>query len=103
MNRSAATLRSTPGHENGRDTLPWWRYRMVWLVIGGPLAVVVASIVTAVIAHRGADQIVGPNEVQVRVVPGRPDAQTPAMLARNHAQTAQGGPSGAEPAASAAH
>jgi hypothetical protein len=37
---------------------PWWRVRMVWLVIGGPAAVVVAAIVTAVIAIRGADPVI---------------------------------------------
>ena len=28
---------------------PWWQVGMVWLVLGGPAAVVVAGIVTAVI------------------------------------------------------
>ncbi len=37
---------------------PWYRYPMVWLVIGGPAIVVVAGIVTAVIAYRGADPVV---------------------------------------------
>ena len=32
----------------------WWREPMMWLVVGGPLTVVVAAIVTAVIAIRGA-------------------------------------------------
>lgn len=41
-----------------RPVLPWWRVRMVWLVIGGPAAVVVAGIATAVIAVRGADVVV---------------------------------------------
>lgn len=55
----------------------WWRVGMVWLVIGGPLAVVVASIVTLVIALRGADDIL-PKEVVT---------STPAVQARNHAAT----------------
>ena len=29
---------------------PWWRYGMVWLVISGPLMVVVASFVSAWLA-----------------------------------------------------
>ncbi len=40
------------------DTQPWYRYPMVWLVVGGPAVVVVAGIVTAVIAYRGADPVV---------------------------------------------
>ena len=34
---------------------PWWRFPIVWLVIGGPLAVVLAGIVTAWLAIDGAD------------------------------------------------
>ncbi len=37
---------------------PWYRVGMVWLVLGGPAVVVVAAIVTAVIAYRGADPVV---------------------------------------------
>ena len=36
---------------------PWWRFGMLWLIIGGPLAVVVASLVTAVIAVSGAEEV----------------------------------------------
>jgi hypothetical protein len=38
--------------------VPWWRIRMVWLVLGGPAAVVVAGIATAWIAIAGADTLV---------------------------------------------
>ena len=34
------------------EAQPWWRYGMVWLVLGGPAAVVVASLVTGYIAFR---------------------------------------------------
>lgn len=57
------------------DDRPWWRYGMVWLVIGGPLVVVVAGIVTAVIAIRGADPVLDTRAAQ------------PAVQARNHAAT----------------
>jgi hypothetical protein len=36
---------------------PWYRFGIVWLVVGGPSLVVVAGIVTAVIAYRGADPV----------------------------------------------
>lgn len=39
-------------------TVPWWRIRMVWLVIGGPALVVVAGIATAVLAIDGRDRAV---------------------------------------------
>jgi uncharacterized protein len=63
---------------------PWWRFGMVWLVVGGPLAVVVASLVTAVIAVSGAE------EVLTRPAPNlnAGDAHLlPAVQARNHAAT----------------
>jgi hypothetical protein len=49
---------------------------MMWLVIGGPLAVVVASVVTAGIAWHGADQVIQADTTR-----------TPAVQARNHAAT----------------
>lgn len=35
---------------------PWWRFRMVWLVIGGPAAVVVAGVATTVLAVHDHDR-----------------------------------------------
>lgn len=66
---------------------PWWRVGMVWLVLGGPAVVVVAGIVTAVIAYRGADEVLvrPPSASEAPVQPG---ADTPAVTARNHAATA---------------
>lgn len=69
------------------EPLQWWRVGMVWLVIGGPLAVVVAGLVTAVIAYRGADSLVTDPAVARRTTT-QPDATTPAIQARNHAATA---------------
>jgi len=63
------------------DPSPWWRHRMMWLVVGGPLAVVVAATVTAVIAVRGADTVLPVNETQAS------QGTAPALQARNHAAT----------------
>ena len=68
----------------------WWRYPMVWMVIGGPLAVVIASVTTAVIAARGADPVLGTEErggISERA--STPESMTPALQARNHAATAK--------------
>jgi uncharacterized protein len=69
--------------------VPWWRFGMVWLVISGPLVVVVAAIITAVIAVRGADPVI--TDIPAAMAPGTttPSAQTPAMQARNHAATSE--------------
>ncbi|MCV0440417.1 MAG: hypothetical protein K5880_17625 [Hydrogenophaga sp.] len=37
--------------------IPWWRVPQMWLVVGGPLVVVVASLITAFIAIRHADPV----------------------------------------------
>ena len=67
-------------HDLPNDGVPWWRQPMMWLVVGGPLAVVVAGIVTAVIAIRCADEVL--------VVPPQPQrSDVPAMQGRNHAAT----------------
>ncbi|MBL8289879.1 MAG: nitrogen fixation protein FixH [Rubrivivax sp.] len=58
--------------------LPWWRVRMVWLVIGGPVVVVVASFVTLALALRHPDPVLA-TDAQVD------EATTPAITARNHA------------------
>jgi hypothetical protein len=55
----------------------WWREPMLWIVIGGPLSVVVAATVTAVIAWRGADTVVAEPAAA-------PPMQQPALKARNH-------------------
>ena len=60
----------------------WWREPMVWLVIGGPAAVVMASTATAVIAWRGADPVISEPAVQHNA-----PALAPAVKARNHAAT----------------
>jgi len=58
---------------------PWWRIRMMWLAIGGPLLVVAASAVTLVLAIQGRDRPVAEAGTP------RADASAPALQARNHA------------------
>ena len=71
------------------DRRPWWREAMVWLVIGGPLVVVLAGTVTAFIAWYGRDvEIERPEAAQQRV--RSKDPLAPAVGARNHAVTPAG-------------
>ena len=62
---------------------PWWRIRMVWLVVGGPAVVVLASFALLFVAVRGGDTPLPQPQA------GQPsaDAQAPATQARNHAVT----------------
>ena len=61
---------------------PWWRMPEMWLVIGGPLVVVLAGVATLVIAARGADR-----PLLERTTQAKP--HSPAVQARNHAATPQ--------------
>ena len=72
------------------DDRPWWRYPMVWLVIGGPAVVVVAALLTAVIAIRGQDPVLTDAEKAASLKGAQAnDAMTPAVTARNHASTSK--------------
>lgn len=76
-----------------------WREPMVWLVISGPLAVIVAGIVTVVLTLRHPDPPLvlapAPVGVSASVKSASPDAtaaalnaaRLPAQQARNHAAT----------------
>lgn len=80
----------------------WWREPMMWLVIGGPLAVVVASFVTLALALQHVDPVLGAeagggggggdSAQAADVRTGQADdrraaAWVPALQARNHAAT----------------
>ncbi|HEX6363197.1 MAG TPA: hypothetical protein VFZ93_09595 [Albitalea sp.] len=72
--------------EDVRPALPWWRVRMVWLVIGGPALVVLACAATVVLALAGADTPLP--EARASAAPSA-DTLTPAQQARNHAVAAR--------------
>ncbi|TSE34906.1 hypothetical protein [Tepidimonas charontis] len=74
---------------------PWYREPYLWLVIGGPLVVVIASIVTVTIAVRNADTVLPREAAPARVaapLEGLSEAERlqaekavlPAGVARNH-------------------
>lgn len=70
---------------------PWWKIKMLWLVIGGPLAVVIAGFVTLGLALKHPDEVLRPPAAQENSVNTKVGddsaAHTPAMQARNHAAT----------------
>jgi uncharacterized protein len=76
--------------------IPWYKVPMVWLVLGGPLSVVVASLATAVVAWKHIDPVIATtpqgelraaDDVAAKV--GPKDALAPAMQGRNHAASPQ--------------
>jgi hypothetical protein len=70
---------------------PWWKFGYVWLVIAGPVLVIVAGIATVWIALRGSDKLVAEDyyrqgiEINRRLAQER--ALLPAQQGRNHAAT----------------
>ncbi|MCH8178473.1 MAG: nitrogen fixation protein FixH [Proteobacteria bacterium] len=71
------------GGQSAPVNTPWWRLPIVWMVIGGPAIVVVASIVTAGIAIKHVDPVLDTSKGQVKAV-----NDMPAMKVRNHAANA---------------
>ena len=67
---------------------PWWAFGHVWLVIAGPLVVVVASFITFYLAANGQDPVLTKPLTEVKSdAPENLTTLAPAMQARNHATT----------------
>lgn len=74
------------------DTKPWWQYGQVWLIIAGPLLVVIASFITIYLAITRPDPVIDDDyyrkgiEINKTLNEQRDDL-APAVQARNHAAT----------------
>lgn len=78
----SSTLNSQPTGQ------PWWRFGMVWMVLGGPAVVVVAGLTTFYIAASNPDPVL---TVTPRTATQERQGITlaPAMQGRNHAATGE--------------
>jgi hypothetical protein len=70
----------------------WWHYGHMWLVVGGPLTVVVASFITLYYAIKVPDPVVDADYYRKgieinKTLEGRHDGLVPAIQGRNHAAT----------------
>lgn len=71
---------------------PWWKFGHMWLVVGGPAVVVVASFITLYLAIMSPNPVI---DVRAEAQDARVAApvnsampnMAPAMQARNHAAT----------------
>ena len=75
-----------------KDAQPWWKFGHVWLVVAGPVVVVIASFVTLFLAVTRPDPVLDENYYQKGVdmnktLADSPKSLAPAMKARNHAAT----------------
>jgi len=69
---------------------PWWRYPLLWMVLAGPAAVVVASFVTLWLVVRAPDPVVAVDYYRQGIEINKTLADKkmmPAMTGRNHAAT----------------
>ncbi len=71
---------------------PWWKFGHVWLVIAGPVVVVIAGFITLYLALRTPDPVVTPDYyrqgIEINKTLQAPEIrEAPAMQARNHAAT----------------
>lgn len=69
-----------PVLSQGESATPWWRVPFMWMVVGGPLTVVVAGFTTLALA------IANPDPVLSVKATGK-SADLPAVQGRNHAAT----------------
>lgn len=79
----------SPAPIDPSQTGPWWRHGTLWLVIGGPALVVVASFITLGLAIRYPDPVVRDLSSSAEAAQDSTIAPqlAPAMKARNHAAT----------------
>ena len=68
---------------------PWWTHGHVWLIISGPLIVVIAGFVTFYLAANGQDPVLSTQEVTTRSPGDVGITLAPAVQARNHAATGE--------------
>lgn len=61
------------------EPIPWFRLPIVWMVIGGPAVVVVASFITLALAILNPDPVIS--------APPAGKSDLPAVQGRNHAAT----------------
>lgn len=80
-----------PHNTSAATAQPWWKHGFVWLVIAGPVLVVLASVATFVVAARGSDLLVRQDSyragAEIHRQPARERALLPALQGRNHAAT----------------
>lgn len=78
---------------NTSSTTAWWRFGHVWLVVAGPLLVVVASFISAYVAFQGNDTALIDDPAAIRAAHemqlNKDRSMVPAVQARNHAATAE--------------
>ena len=71
---------------------PWWKNGHVWLILSGPLIVIMASMITVYLAIQSPDPVLDEDYYRKgleinKTLGDNGEAMIPAIEARNHAQT----------------
>ncbi len=71
---------------------PWWKFGYVWLIIAGPVIVVIAGFVTLYLAVSRPDPVINTEEYRraqalSKTLASDPASLAPAVQGRNHAAT----------------
>jgi len=92
MSAAQAKVSQTAKIIHPEDGKPWWKFAHVWLIIAGPVIVVIAGFVTAYIALSRPDPVIDPDyyrhgmEINQRLSESE-KSLAPAVTGRNHAAT----------------
>ncbi|MDC8783891.1 nitrogen fixation protein FixH [Roseateles koreensis] len=78
--------------DTNKSSGPWWREGFMWLVVGGPSVVVVASFVTLFLALHFPEQVLeektpAQEREASEQAANKAASMAPALKARNHAAT----------------
>lgn len=79
--------------DQSHDTQPWWQYGHVWLVLAGPIIVIIAGVITAYIAMSAPDPVLAQDyyrrglEMNKTLAEEKAKQLAPAMQTRNHVVT----------------
>ena len=76
----------------GSESQPWWKYGHVWLIIAGPVIVVIAGFITLWLALARPDPVLAEDYYQRgldinKTLKNSEPSMTPATKGRNHAAT----------------
>ena len=92
MSSSPAVSASVPAPAHRDSGKPWWKFAHVWLVLAGPVVVVIAGVITAIIAISDPDPVIDPDyyrngiEINERLSEAQ-KSMVPAVTGRTHAVT----------------
>lgn len=75
---SSNQVNDQPAAEHQDKGKPWWKFPIVWMVISGPLIVVVAALTTVVVAVKHVDPVLNVDNTSNKGL-------MPAVQGRNHA------------------